>query len=428
MTPSTGDASSWTRLWAGSPHIPHAPLDDATRRHADLPATLLPAPAGMHHPAVFEPALKQFANAYRAGETHFEDAATGQAWHRARRTVLDTVLAAVAEGPWARHLVLRGSVLMATWFGNAARDPGDLDFLVVPQDWAMDGPRTVGLFDTIARDAETAARGAVRIDAAAMVTESIWTYDRVPGRRMLLPWTASGVPGGTVQLDVVFNETLPAPAELTGLRPLGDGPGCRIPAVSPALSLAWKLLWLVTDAYPQGKDLYDAVLLAEHTPPSYELVRDAFVLSGAEGVRPAGTWWLDELDVETGWPHFTAEHPWVTEDAASFRGRLARALGPLLESAERPGEGGYTRWARWLQPLVESTRATAPDRPEAALGHLCEGGRDGLTAATVIVREVVGRERLRLEDALAAVLTDGSNWRYWRENPDACRRALDELR
>ncbi|MFE4336806.1 nucleotidyl transferase AbiEii/AbiGii toxin family protein [Streptomyces sp. NPDC056831] len=148
--------------------------------------------------------------------------------------------------------MLRGSVLMATWFGGAAREPGDLDFLVVPQYWAMDGPRTSGLFDTIARDAAAVARGSLRIDAAGMVTEDIWTYDRVPGRRMLPPWTAPGVPGGTVQLDVVFNETLPAPAAVNELQPLADGPGCRVLAASPELSLAWKLLWLVTDAYPQG--------------------------------------------------------------------------------------------------------------------------------------------------------------------------------
>ncbi|MGW0962041.1 nucleotidyl transferase AbiEii/AbiGii toxin family protein [Streptomyces gelaticus] len=217
----------------------------------------------------------------------------GRAWHRARRTVLDTVLASIADGPWGGHLVLRGSVLMATWFGDAARDPGDLDFLFVPRDWAMDDPRASGLFDTIAQDA-AAARGAVRIEAAGMVAGDIWRYDRVPGRRVLLPWTADGVPGGTVQIDVAFNESLPSPAALTELRPLGDGPGCRVQAVSPGLSLAWKLLWLVTDAYPQGKDLYDAVLLAERTPPSYELVREAFVLGGTEGLRPIGSWWLDE--------------------------------------------------------------------------------------------------------------------------------------
>ena len=44
-------------------------------------------------------------------------------------------------------------------------------------------------------------------------------------------------------------------------------PGVAAPMLAaPApLALAWKLLWLATDTYPQGKDLYDAVLLAENT-------------------------------------------------------------------------------------------------------------------------------------------------------------------
>ncbi|MCX5103885.1 nucleotidyl transferase AbiEii/AbiGii toxin family protein [Streptomyces sp. NBC_00439] len=463
MTSSADGSASWRRLWAGTPHVPHVPLDEETRRSSELPGTLLPAPAGMNHPLIFEPALKQFANAYRAGEPVFGDGRddVGRAWHRARRTVLDTVLASIAGGPWGGHLVLRGSVLMATWFGEAARDPGDLDFLFVPQDWAMDDPRSAGLFETIARDAAeaaSAARGSVRINAAGLVTEDIWTYDRVPGRRMLLPWTADGVPGGTVQLDMVFNETLPSPAVLTELQPLGDGPGCRVQAVSPELSLAWKLLWLVTDAYPQGKDLYDAVLLAERTPPGYELVREAFVLGGTEGLRPPGAWWLYEFGVPTDWEHFTAEYPWVTKSAASYCGRLAQALAPLLEAAERPYgadathathvtdeayavdaaygidevdsevSGRYRLWARWLEPLVKSTLTAAPEGPAAALGFLAEGGQDGLTAAVVVVREIAGPRHLGLADALAAVLSHEGGWGYWREHPEACERALDDLR
>ncbi|MFD5189637.1 nucleotidyl transferase AbiEii/AbiGii toxin family protein [Streptomyces sp. NPDC058357] len=432
MTSSADESASWTRPWQGPLRVPHTPLDEDTRRASSLPATLLPAPDGMNHPLVFEPALKQFANAYRAGEPHFGagEEAAGRAWHRARRTVLDTVLASVADGPWGDHLVLRGSVLMATWFGEAARDPGDLDFLFVPRDWAVDDPRISGLFEQIARDAAAAAdRGSVRIDAAGMVAEDIWTYDRVPGRRMLLPWTADGVPGGTVQLDVVFNEILPSAAALTGLRPLGDGPDCRVQAVSPELSLAWKLLWLATDLYPQGKDLYDAVLLAERTVPSYELVREAFVLGGTEGLRPIGTWLVEEMAVQTGWEHFTAEHPWVTESAEGYRGRLARALAPLLETeAPAVGAAGYRQWARWLQPLVESTRAAAPEHPAAALGHLADGGRDGLKAAVVVVREIAGAGRHGLADALADVLSHEGSWQYWRDHPEACTRVLDELR
>ncbi|MFI0712477.1 nucleotidyl transferase AbiEii/AbiGii toxin family protein [Streptomyces inhibens] len=427
--PAQDDAGAWERPWAGSSGIPHVPLDEETRRRKGLPRTLLPTPQGMSRPAVFDPALKQFSHAYRAGEPRFEDEASGRAWHRARRTALDVVLAGVADGPWARHLVLRGSVLMATWFRDAARDPGDLDFVVVPQDWAMDGPRTAGLFEGIAQDAAAASDGGpVRIDAAGMVTEDIWTYERVPGRRMLLPWTAPGTAGGTVQLDVVFHEPLPAPPELTALRPLGDGPGCRVLAASPALSLAWKLLWLVTDFYPQGKDLYDAVLLAEHTPLPYELVRDAFVLGGVDGLRPAGSWWIDTLRVADGWEHFTADCPWVTGTADSYRERLGRALAPLLAVAEPPGECVYDRWVRWLRPLVESTRGAAAADPLAVLGHLAGGGWEGLLATVVIVREVVGRQTLGVEDALGVVIAGHDRWRVWRENPGWWPAVVDELR
>lgn len=428
MTHSPDGTGTWKGLWHGSPHVLHVPLDEETRRRMDLPRTLLPAPAGLGQPVVFDPALKQFANAYRAGEPRFKNEKEGRAWHRARRTVLDLVLAAIADGPWVDHLVLRGSVLMVTWFGDAARDPGDLDFVVVPPDWAVDESRTARLFTGIARDAAAAAAGSgVTIDAAGAVTEEIWTYDRVPGRRMLLPWTAPGVPGGSVQLDIVFNEILPAPAALTVIRPLGDGPGSRVLAASPGLSLAWKLLWLVSDAYPQGKDLYDAVLLAERTPPEYEPVRDAFVLGGTEGLRPAGPWWLDTLDAEGEWKHFATEHPWVQGTAKHYQERLARALAPLLDAAERPGEDAHSRWARWLRPLVDATRAAHPADPATVLGHLAGGGRDGLIAAVVILREIAGPHTLGPHDALAAVLAHHDNWSAWRANPGWWPMVLDEL-
>ncbi|MFC9243754.1 nucleotidyl transferase AbiEii/AbiGii toxin family protein [Streptomyces sp. NPDC057136] len=426
-TASPGNNSTWKGLWNGSPGLPHVPLDEETRQRMDLPGTLLPAPEGLNQPVVFEPALQHFSNAYRAGEPRFEDPETGRAWQRARRTVLDVVLAAIAEGPWARHLVLRGSVLMATWFPETARDPGDLDFVVVPQEWAITEPRTAELFVGIAQAAAAAApRSDVVIDAGGAVTEDIWTYDRVPGRRMLLPWTAPGTAGGTVQLDVVFNETLPAPAMLTELSPLGAGPGCRVLAATPELSLAWKLLWLVSDAHPQGKDLYDAVLLAEHSPPSYEQIRDASVLGGHEGLRPAGRWWLENLITEDGWAHFAAEHPWVEGTAASYTARLERALAPLLHAAEPHGEDDYDRWARWLRPLVDACRASNAPHPADPLTHLVQSEMNGLTAAVIVVREVLGRRTVSVEEALGVVMSHDA-FGIWRGYTDAQSRVLGEL-
>ncbi|WP_078964822.1 nucleotidyl transferase AbiEii/AbiGii toxin family protein [Streptomyces aureocirculatus] len=426
--PPPPDEAPWTRLWAVRRDVPHTEPGEDVRHRQSLPRTLLPAPHGMAQPLVFEPALKQYSNAYRAGEPRFPDEESARGWRRARHSALDTVLAAIADGPWGDHLVLRGSVLLAHWCGDAARDPGDLDFVVVPKDLAMDDPRTVTLFDDIARDAEAAsAEGPVHIDGTGAVTEDIWTYDRVPGRRMLLPWTAAGTAGGTVQLDVVFNETLPTPGRRTALGPLGDGPGCRVLAVSPQLSLAWKLLWLTTDTHPQGKDLYDAVLLAEHTPPDYATVRAAFVHGGEDGLRPPDSDWMARMCVADEWEHFEAEYPWVTGGPAPYEDRLARALAPLLTEVIRPGGSAYARTVRWLHPLIEESRAGGAPDPARALGYLAGSGRDGLVAAVVILRETVGREVIDVEEALAAVLTGHPAWQFWRQDPRRGRAALGDL-
>jgi hypothetical protein len=431
-TDSPRETGTWKGLWEGSPGVPHDTLSETMRERMSYPKKLLPAPEGLLQPVFFDPSLQQYGHAYRAGEPIFEDAESERAWRSARRSALDTVLAAIADGPWRDHLVLRGSALMAGWFGQAAREPGNLDFVVVPQDWAIDDPRTEELFRDIARHAAGRTDAGVRIDAAGAVTEDIWTYERVPGRRMLLPWTAPGVPGGTVQLDLVFNEVLPSPAEVTEIPPLGGGPGCRLRAATPELSLAWKLLWLVSDEYPQGKDLYDAMLLAERAAPSYEVTRAALVLGGLEALRPCGEWWMDRLtdEFEVEWHPFVREHPWVTVTLCECVGRLRTALAPLFEAAERPGESSYERWARWLEPLVAETRALpAADRP-AALARLADGAWPGLAAAIVVTRALAGGiVAVSLEEAMRRLVFGHERWRHWRGRADLTDNyVLDALR
>ncbi|MER5177560.1 nucleotidyl transferase AbiEii/AbiGii toxin family protein [Streptomyces sp. NPDC002896] len=51
----------------------------------------------------------------------------------ARRAALDHVLSLIADAPWSDSLVLRGSMVMSAWAGSAAREPGDLDFVVLPE-------------------------------------------------------------------------------------------------------------------------------------------------------------------------------------------------------------------------------------------------------------------------------------------------------
>ncbi|MGW0712898.1 nucleotidyl transferase AbiEii/AbiGii toxin family protein [Streptomyces sp. NPDC002643] len=332
--------------------LPKEPLDDEVRAAKQLPRTLRPVPGDdvVQRP-VFDPALKQYQNAYRATDPAFADPVRGAAWRTARRQALDLVLSAIAGSVWVDSLVLRGSVLMSAWFPETAREPGDLDFVVVPHSWKIDDPRTAEMLDGIATAAETlaAARGPeVGISAAGAVVEDIWTYERVPGRRMVVPWSAPGLPGGHVQLDFVFNERLPEepePVELPG--------GAIVRAATPALSLAWKLMWIINDMYAQGKDLYDAVLLAERHPLPYELLHEVFRLSGEWPYPYREKVLLEDVVEGVGyveWDHFVVEYPRFADDEREFAERLVRAVTPTFEKGPEEGSGGGSEGVGAVRP------------------------------------------------------------------------------
>lgn len=320
--------TAWEGLGRRDTELPREPLDEATREAEDLPKTLawVPGDDVVQRP-VFDPSLKHHQNAYRATDPRFGDPARGTAWRTARRRALHLVLDAIAGSQWVDALVLRGSVLMSVWFPDFAREPGDLDFVVVPDTWGIDDGRTDAMLHGIASAAQTLAeaRGeGVDFSARGAVVEDIWTYDRVPGRRMVLPWSSPGLPGGHVQLDFVFNEQLaeaPRRTELPG--------GTVVQAATPELSLAWKLMWLINDMHGQGKDLYDAVLLAERHPLRYELLHEVFRLSG-EWPYPQREKILYEDVVEAvgyvEWNHFVTEYPQFGDAEQEYVERLLRAL------------------------------------------------------------------------------------------------------
>ncbi|MEV7557278.1 nucleotidyl transferase AbiEii/AbiGii toxin family protein [Streptomyces sp. NPDC089795] len=297
------------------------------RRQFELPGT---STAGLSTPGrqedrVFDPALKHFASGYRVLDT-IVDPALRPAWRAARRGALDVVARGVARSGWADSLVLRGSMLMAGWFGAAAREPHDLDFVVVPQDWNIDDPRTERLLTAVADAVERVAaeEGELVVPAGGAVSEDIWTYERVPGRRLVLPWSAPGLPGGQVQLDFVFNEPLPMasePAEVAGV---------VLPAATRELSLAWKLMWLAGDLYPQGKDLYDAVLLAEDCVLPYPLLEEVFRLSGewevGGGVHVPPTPDTFERFEGTDWAAFVQEYPGFDCSGRRYEDRMMALL------------------------------------------------------------------------------------------------------
>ncbi|WP_245599631.1 nucleotidyl transferase AbiEii/AbiGii toxin family protein [Embleya scabrispora] len=367
----------------------------------------------------------------RAGEPRFEDAAAEARWHRARRAVVDHVLEAVAGSRWVDDLVLRGSVLLKAWYGSVAREPGDLDFVVTPSGWDVGDGRTERMFVDIARRAEhsSAADGGpydVRVVSTLALSDEIWTYDRVPGRRLVLPWRADGVPAGTVQLDFVFGEQLPSEPEPTEI-PRSDGSGSHLLlGVTPGQSLAWKLLWLVDDIHPQGKDLYDAVLLAENTSLGVPLLRATFMASDpSHGSRP---FTADSLAARVDLREFHKEYPELP--GADLEARLLRALAPTFAAAAGVGANGYQRAVLRLAPWI-ARYGPFRDRPQVLLARL---GADSwhLDAAVVVYREVVGRGTCDIAEAARIVAeyrdVSGAYDGYYARNPHLIGEAIERLR
>jgi hypothetical protein len=413
-----------TGAWDGfgwrSDTVPQAPLDDGTRSRLDLPSTLRPiSDERAVQRSVFDPALKQYSNAYRAADPRFADPDVEQRWREARRTAIDVVLEAVADSSWAGSLVLRGSVLLRAWFGDAAREPGDLDFVVTPASWGMEEARTSAMLDAIAAAAEATAHrsgSGIRIDAAGAVSDDIWTYDRVPGRRLVLPWACYDLPGGTVQLDFVFNESLPTAPEPALLPSTTSDSEVILNAATAELSLAWKIMWLICDGHPQGKDLYDAVLLAEHTSLRYDVLRDVFLQAEpSDGCRPVGPGEIAALRTAVEWEHFVAEYPDIRGTEADFVDRLSAALAPTFRTAApdtedgTEDEGEYDRHVRWLQPRIHGYRELLHRKSMRTVHKKMHA--DGLPAlaAIVITRELLGPRHHTLEDARAA-LFDAPAW------------------
>lgn len=288
---------------------------------------------------------------------------------------------------------------MPAWVGGAAREPGDLDWVVLedavgvdPLDpypyvdrvdlvqqwpeaadgaaryemwtyeefgtggqrpvlppeglnWLPDedavetGPPYLDLLERLARHPEAAP--GLFLDADKAHADGTWTYAEydTPGVRLRIPWHVDDGSCGQVRLDFARDERLPE-APVWTLIPRGDG-GSPVPVrtASRELSLAWKLLWLHTDSQSggraQGKDLYDAVLLAEsdgaRLPPCLlrKVLRRPAAPAGPDALAPAAV-----LRWDVNWAAFQESCPHVQGTAGEWLRRLVGALTSLTAAEQ----------------------------------------------------------------------------------------------
>ena len=266
---------------------------------------------------VFDPALRQYAKAFRLGglPADTDDAEQAQ-WDELQRSRSVAVLRALMGSGVGDALVLRGSWLLHVWFADAARQPHDLDFVhtgdLDPEEF------TARAISELVADHECRRAGLL---VEEIVGAAIWTYEKVQGQRLVVPW-AVGHHNGAVQVDVTFDEEIPGALEQIEI----DGTAVR--TVSKETSLVWKLMWLITDMYPQGKDLFDAVLLSRSTDigAAAEAWLRAAVLAEWPGFT--GNLLPDELWANH-WEPFALEYPHLAAGTspAALRDELGRNLG-----------------------------------------------------------------------------------------------------
>jgi Nucleotidyl transferase AbiEii toxin, Type IV TA system len=276
-----------------------------------------------HRPDLFDPALKNFPRAFRLGDPAFKDPEIRQRWFAVRREVINQLLRSVTESRWSEQLVLRGSLLLKTWLGDIAREPGDIDWVFQPETTTSNSEVAQELIPEIMGMAyQSLQLGDASINIGQIFVDDIWTYERADGKRIVVPWNVAGLPVGDVQIDIVFGEKLPEQPIQTVIA------GIAMPlwSASPQLSLVWKLLWLITDRYPQGKDLYDAVILAEHYGFPLDLCRGVLASHNVSVKKYTEyQYWLKALE-GLEWDVFQQEYPGVMGSGADWIDRLVQAL------------------------------------------------------------------------------------------------------
>lgn len=170
------------------------------------------------------------------------------------------------------------------------------------------------------------------------------------------------------------------------------------------LSLAWKLLWLATDMHPQGKDLYDAVLLAENTGLRYEVLRDVFrdASDGYFEARALHPWHISTLSTE--WRHFRDEYLGQPDSDSEYVRRLAAALEPTFAVFDGRPITECEAHAAWLGPDIERCRRRLAERDMNAVQEEMAAARVPPLSAIVITRGLLGRDDVSVDDARRLVV------------------------
>lgn len=349
---------------------------------------------------------------------YFTDPEDSADWFAARREAIDHILAAVARSPWSARLVLRGEVLTRAWFGERAPEPGCLEFVVRFELWQRpDEPGVGETVENVLADAVAMSRRAgstVAIDRTLCGSAEIGEtdFDCAPyGTRLTLSWQGRGQTG-TVHMDLLYGEPLhdppvPTPIPRTSL----PGTPLVLQAASPLQSLAWKIARLAADSgrvpeqigdepdyyepaedygrpCPLGRDLYEAVLIAERSPlPLDRLDKILGSRNFLPAVVDAELNLLVQIANDADWNAFAGDDPVLAGVHEQFVWRLMVALAPAFPSGPSQLLSLLTEHCR---PEIPTLRAVLDFGGMAAVAQWFADSGHSIAERIVLVRELFG--------------------------------------
>jgi hypothetical protein len=253
-----------------------------------------------------------------------------------RHRLLEGVLLRLARRPDASEFILRGGMLMRSWFRPVPRVAEDLDFVVT---FPFDVQETARRFLPVITD-ETVADGVV-FDAESVRFEGIFLDTGSPGVRVFASGTA-GELETDFHIDLTFGPP-PRPAPVTGEIPTMFGAAARVRVCRPETVVGQKVQALCHLGMLgwRPKDLNDLRLLARLPLDDADLreaiaayladlgrggdhVRTVFGRSSWWGMKRSSARWMDFVKASGGQD--------VPKELAGVVAAVAGRLSPILES------------------------------------------------------------------------------------------------
>lgn len=243
------------------------------------------------------------------------------------RFALERLLYRVSKSRYADRFVLKGAMLLTTWFDDPTRPTRDIDLL------GFGDPDSEEMLRAFREIMQVEAEDGIAFEPDSLGVDRIREDDRYGGVRMRARATLAGARISVV-IDVGFGDAIEPGLEQLVYPTLLDFPAPKLRAYAQETVIAEKFQAMIDlgRANSRMKDFYDIWLLVKSFPFEDDRLARAIAATFARRLTPIPSELPDALSAE-----FAADAAKVrqwkafTEDLAVMPGALDEVVGELAE-------------------------------------------------------------------------------------------------